>query len=141
MTEQEIKQELFRSLQFKQEDITIMLLKKDKRFLAVLIAGLILMPMLLPDTILNRLTSIGNTSDTSTSYRIAVWTASINMIKDNYLTGIGLGSDAFGQMYQNYAISGASFALHAHNFYLQWILTMLLKNSYFQNDPHNVVIQ
>lgn len=104
--------------------VVIMLLLKDKRFMAVCVIGLLLLPVLLPETMLARLTSIGNTKDTSTTYRIAVWTASVNMIRDFYLTGVGLGSEAFSQMYQNYALGGASFALHAHNFYLQWIADM-----------------
>ncbi len=104
--------------------LVIMLVKKDKRFIALCIIGLLLLPILLPESMLARLTSIGNTKDTSTTYRISVWTASINMIRDFWLTGIGLGSDTFSQMYQNYALGGASFALHAHNFYLQWIADM-----------------
>jgi len=104
--------------------VVILLVKKDKRFIALCIIGILLLPVLLPESMLARLTSIGNTKDTSTTYRISVWTASIYMIRDFWLTGIGLGSDTFSRMYQNYALGGASFALHAHNFYLQWIADM-----------------
>ncbi|MBQ8587906.1 MAG: O-antigen ligase family protein [Clostridia bacterium] len=104
--------------------LVILLVKKDKRFIALCIIGILLLPVLLPESMLARLTSIGNTEDTSTTYRISVWTASIYMIRDFWLTGIGLGSDAFSLMYQNYALGGASFALHAHNFYLQWMADM-----------------
>lgn len=104
--------------------IVIMLVRKDKRFLAICVAGILIAPFILPQSILERLTSIGNTNDSSTSYRISVWIASIYMIRDFFLTGVGLGSDAFAHMYRNYALGGASFALHAHNFYLQWIADM-----------------
>ncbi len=104
--------------------LVIMLIKKDHRFLAVCVVGIILLPAVLPQSIMARLTSIGNTGDSSTSYRISVWMASINMAKDYFLTGVGLGSDAFATMYKGYALGGASFALHAHNFYLQWIADM-----------------
>ncbi len=104
--------------------LVIMLIKKDHRFLALCVVGIVLLPAVLPQSIMARLTSIGNTGDSSTSYRISVWIASINMAKDYFLTGVGLGSDAFATMYRGYALGGASFALHAHNFYLQWIADM-----------------
>ncbi len=102
--------------------MVLMLCIYDKRWIAVCVAALFVMPLILPESILARLTSIGNTDDTSTTYRIAVWTSSINMIRDFPLCGIGLGSDAFLKIYGRYALSGADFALHAHNFYLQWIV-------------------
>ncbi len=104
--------------------IGIMLLKKDKRFLGVCVAALVLAPFILPESILQRITSIGNTGDSSTSYRISVWIASIYMVRDFFFTGVGLGPQAFSVMYRNYALGGASFALHAHNFYLQWVADM-----------------
>lgn len=104
--------------------IGIMLLKKDKRFLGVCMAALVLAPFILPESILQRITSIGNTGDSSTSYRISVWIASIYMVRDFFFTGVGLGPEAFSVMYRNYALGGASFALHAHNFYLQWVADM-----------------
>ena len=102
--------------------VVLMLCIYDKRWIALCVAALFVMPLILPESILSRLTSIGNTEDTSTTYRIAVWTSSVNMIKDYPLCGIGLGSDAFLKIYTRYALSGADFALHAHNFYLQWIV-------------------
>lgn len=102
----------------------IILLKKDNRFLGICVALLVLAPFILPESILQRITSIGNTGDSSTSYRISVWIASIYMVRDFFFTGIGLGTDAFSLMYRNYALGGASFALHAHNFYLQWVADM-----------------
>jgi putative inorganic carbon (HCO3(-)) transporter len=102
--------------------VVLMLCIYNKRWIALCVAALFVMPLVLPESILSRLTSIGNTEDTSTTYRIAVWTSSINMIRDYPLCGIGLGSDAFLKIYTRYALSGADFALHAHNFYLQWIV-------------------
>lgn len=104
--------------------IGIILLKKDNRFLGICVALLVLAPFILPESILQRITSIGNTGDSSTSYRISVWTASIYMVRDFFFTGVGLGTEAFSLMYRNYALGGASFALHAHNFYLQWVADM-----------------
>lgn len=104
--------------------VVVMLINKDKRFIFLCVAGLILAPFVLPQSILDRITSIGNLGDGSTSYRIAVWVSSIYMLRDFLFTGIGLGTAAFGAVYEGYAYGGANFALHAHNFYLQWIVDM-----------------
>ena len=101
------------------------LLQKDRRFLIPCLAILLLMPSVLPAGILHRLTSIGNMRDTSTAYRVSVWQGSIRIIRDyGFLMGIGLGSDAFLKVYPHYALNGAEYALHSHNFYLQWIVDM-----------------
>ena len=68
----------------------------------------------LPSAIVSRLTSIGNLADT-----VSIWTASVNMLKDIFESGIGTGSAAFSAVYPAYALGGAAYALHAHNLYLQ----------------------
>ncbi len=104
--------------------IVFFILLKDRRWLVACIAGLLLMPSVLPESILSRITSIGNVKDSSTSYRVAVWIGSARMMKDYWFSGIGLGPDAFLKVYPQYALGGADFALHSHNFYLQWIIDM-----------------
>lgn len=104
--------------------IGFFVLLKDRRWLAVCIAGLLIMPSILPANILTRITSIGNLNDSSTSYRVAVWIGSLRLLKDYWFCGIGLGPDAFLEIYPQYALGGAGFALHSHNFYLQWIVDM-----------------
>lgn len=104
--------------------IVFFVLLKDRRWLVVCIAGLLLMPSVLPDSILSRITSIGNVKDTSTSYRVAIWIGSARLMKYYWFCGIGLGPDAFMKIYPQYALGGADFALHSHNFYLQWIIDM-----------------
>lgn len=100
------------------------LLQKDRRWLIVGLCALCLMPSVLPASILHRLTSIGNMNDTSTAYRVSVWQGSLRLIADYGLSGVGLGSDAFLRIYPKYALNGAEYALHSHNFYLQWIVDM-----------------
>lgn len=104
--------------------IVFFIVLKDRRWIAACVAGLLLMPSVLPESILSRITSIGNTKDSSTSYRVAIWTGSARMLKDYWFCGIGLGPDAFLKVYPQYALGGADFALHSHNFYLQWIIDM-----------------
>lgn len=104
--------------------IAFFILKKDKFWLTMSLLVILVVPSVLPASILNRFTSIGDTSDSSTAYRIAIWTASFRLLCDNFLTGIGIGSDAFLTAYPEYALSGAEFALHSHSFYFQWLVEM-----------------
>ncbi len=98
----------------------------DKRWVLLGVLALLLLPLLMVlsgnTTILERLLSVGNTQDTSTAYRVSIWQASILIIKDFWVSGIGIGSEAFKSVYPAYALSGADFALHSHNLYLQiWV--------------------
>ena len=82
------------------------------------IFGMLLLPFVLPDSIVARFTSIGNIGDSSTAYRLSIWSGTINMLKEQGLWGLGLGNTAFREIYQFYSYSAAN-ALHAHNLYLQ----------------------
>ena len=97
------------------------LLLRDRRWIALGVLGLVLLPFVLPESILDRLLSIGNMADSSTAYRVSVWIASWRMAIDFWALGIGYGSDAFASVYSLYALNGANYALHAHNFYLQMV--------------------
>lgn len=83
--------------------------------------GLIALPMLpivLPESIINRFSSIGNMDDSSTSYRVYIWMGTLAMVKDFWLSGIGMGQKAFTQVYPFYSYNGI-VAPHAHNLFLQ----------------------
>lgn len=104
--------------------VVLFVLIMDKRFFLLGVVGLLFIPVLLgsDNPIATRLLSIGNTSDTSTAYRLSIWMASLNMIQDFWVGGIGLGSNAFYMIYPKYAFAGANFALHSHNLFLQlWV--------------------
>lgn len=98
----------------------------DKRWTLAGAIGLFFIPLLLGSNsaIVGRLLSIGNTEDTSTAYRVSIWMASVNLIKKFWLSGIGLGSDAFTMIYPKFALAGANFALHSHNLFLQLTVEM-----------------
>ncbi|WP_094548242.1 O-antigen ligase family protein [Petroclostridium xylanilyticum] len=95
---------------------------RDKRLVTLGIVGALMLPFALPATIINRFTSIGNLKDSSSAYRLSVWLGSLKIVKDYWPSGIGLGSDAFIKIYPRYALSGAAFALHAHNIYIQLLV-------------------
>lgn len=97
---------------------------KDRRWSSLLVVALLIMPFVLPESILSRITSLGNMKDSSTAYRFSVWLSSLRMAGDYWLSGIGLGAGAFERVYQKYALNGAGFALHAHNFYIQLVVEM-----------------
>lgn len=96
---------------------------KDKRLLTLVLIALLLMPFVLPQSIMNRFTSIGNLQDTSSSYRMSILKGSIRMAKDYWVSGIGLGSQAFKAIYPKYSLA-AAYAHHSHNIYLQILLEM-----------------
>ncbi len=86
--------------------------------------GLIALPLLpavLPESILNRFTSIGDMKDSSTSYRVYIWMGTLAMMRDFWLSGIGMGAEAFKSVYPFYSYNGI-VAPHSHNLFLQiWV--------------------
>ncbi len=106
--------------------VALYLLMSDKRWMFAGILLLFLVPVGLYVTgnsaIIERFMSIGNTADTSTAYRVSIWQASLGMIKDFWIGGIGIGSDSYTTIYPSYALPGARFALHSHNLYLQFLV-------------------
>ena len=75
-------------------------------------------PAILPESIINRFTSIGDMKDSSTSYRVYIWMGTLAMIKDFWLCGIGMGEEAFKSVYPFYSYNGI-VAPHSHNLFLQ----------------------
>ena len=82
--------------------------------------ALIALYFVMPDTVIDRIASVGDLKDTSTSYRFSIWMGSLAMLKDYWLCGIGPGTAAFNQVYPAYSYNAAN-AQHAHNLYLQMV--------------------
>lgn len=86
------------------------------------VASIPILPTILPASIVSRFTSIGNLADSSTSYRMYIWRATVEMIGDNPLSGIGIGEGAWDRIYPLYSYLGIEAAPHSHNLYLQiWL--------------------
>ncbi len=82
-----------------------------------------ILPFVIPETILHRFASVGDMSDSSTSYRVYIWMGTFLMLKDFWISGIGMGEEAFNQVYPFYSYS-AIVAPHSHNLFLQvWVET------------------
>lgn len=77
-----------------------------------------IIPMVVPDSIINRFSSIGDMKDSSTSYRVYIWMGTLAMMKDFWLSGIGMGQQAFTEVYPFYSYN-AVIAPHSHNLFLQ----------------------
>ncbi|MBQ8526608.1 MAG: O-antigen ligase family protein [Clostridia bacterium] len=92
----------------------------DGRVVWLGIIAMLFAPLFVPQTVVDRLLSVGDTADTSTSYRVYIWMGTLDMLKDYWLCGIGLGTEAFNMIYPYYSYSGI-VAPHSHNLYLQII--------------------
>lgn len=80
--------------------------------------GILLLPFILPQTIIDRIMSIGDMGDSSTSYRVFIWYGTTEMLKKYFLGGIGMGEGAFRKIYPFYGYN-TIVAPHSHNLFLQ----------------------
>lgn len=92
--------------------LVLVVVFKDRKYLPVLVAGVLLSPYFMPQSIIDRIMTIFQGGDTSTSYRVSIYTASLDMLKDYLFEGVGLGN--FKVLYKAYAYSAAK-SFHAHN--------------------------
>lgn len=96
----------------------VFLIMIDRRYIILGIIGVALIFLAAPDMIISRFASIGNMSDGSTSYRVAIWLGTLKMLKDYWICGVGPGTDAFNLIYPGYSYNAVS-AQHSHNLFLQ----------------------
>ena len=77
----------------------------------------------LPETIWNRILTITNLNDSSTSSRIPLYEAALNVIKTRPWSGAGLGTAATQAYIKEFNLyRGSAPFVHAHNFYMEiWI--------------------
>ena len=100
----------------------LFMLMWSKKFMVLGICGvaaLPLMPFVLPANIVARFASIGNLSDSSTSYRVSIWRGVAKVLDKYAFSGIGVGSGAFTSVYPLYSYEGIEFALHSHSLFFQ----------------------
>ena len=82
----------------------------------------------LPETIWNRILTITNLNDSSTSSRFPLYEAALNVIRERPVTGAGLGTAATQAFIKDHNLyRGSAPFVHSHNFYLEvWIEAGLL---------------
>jgi O-antigen ligase len=98
--------------------------RKTLRIFGAAILAAPVLPMILPDNLLDRAFSILNFSDSSISYRIYTWIGSLRVVGDHFLGGIGFGPEAFAKIYPAYAFAGIESAEHSHSLPLQILIGM-----------------
>jgi len=101
--------------------LVFMIIYSRKSLMALLFCslGIPFLPFVLPESITQRFLSIGNLGDSSTSYRFNIWKGAINMLKENFIGGIGIGPDAFSKAYVKHSLAGIESAPHSHNLFLE----------------------
>lgn len=97
--------------------MALMLIFTRRKISSLFIFAIFLIPVILPETVMQRLLSIGDVSDSSTSYRVFIWQGTLKMLKDFWYCGVGIGEGAFSEVYPHYALN-AIVAPHSHNLYL-----------------------
>ena len=100
---------------------------KPKLIPAFILLCVLAVPFL-PTTVLNRILTITNTADSSTSSRVSLYKAAIEVIRRSPLTGAGLGTAATQTYIREFNLyhDKAPF-VHSHSFYLEvWIQMGLL---------------
>ncbi len=95
----------------------------EPRLLAVTALLAAALPAMAPEQVINRAASIGSLEDSSNTFRLSIWLAVFRMIRAYWLTGIGLGTAAFNQVYPQFMVAGTP-AIHTHNLYLQLALEL-----------------
>ena len=72
----------------------------------------------MPQSVMDRILSIGNMSDTSTSFRVYIYIGTVLMLARYWLGGVGIGEGAFNAIYPYYSLP-AILTPHSHSLFLQ----------------------
>ncbi|WP_427340374.1 O-antigen ligase family protein [Caloranaerobacter sp. DY30410] len=102
--------------------LLIFVILVEKRLLLSLIPAGVLAIFIMPSSVIHRITTIGNLSDSSNAYRIKVWTITLDIIRDNLITGVGFGYIPFRETFVKYIRTMNVY--HAHNMYLETLAEM-----------------
>ncbi len=101
--------------------VVFILMYDYKLILPVIIVGAMLIPFL-PETIFNRILTIGSLSDSSNSYRLYIWEVCARLIGNFGVSGLGIGPVAFADFYRPLAYTIAHKAPHSHMLYMELVL-------------------
>ncbi len=99
--------------------LLVLLIVKGRNWIWGGIGAIALCPLYLPESVLSRIASIGNMADSSIAYRVNIWIGSLDMLKEYWWMGVGIGDGAFRSIYENHALIAVEDAPHAHNLLLQ----------------------
>ena len=95
----------------------------SKKWLAALaVIGIPLAILLMPESVVDRIMSIGDMGDSSTSYRMNIYIGTLLMLSHFWFSGVGLGEAAFNRVYPYYALN-AIVAPHSHSLFFQSVVS------------------
>lgn len=103
--------------------VVFVLIYDWRLIIPLLCLGVLCIP-LIPQTVINRIFTIGSLEDTSNAYRIYLWEGARGMVKDYFVSGVGIGTEAFTSVYTGYAFSSAAKAPHSHMLYLELLIEL-----------------
>jgi O-antigen ligase len=96
----------------------------NKKLIPLLVLAAIVAVPFLPATVMDRILTIGNLSDSSSSYRIIIWQGCLDMLKDWWVSGLGLGPGAFSTVYPFYSYGISSVAPHSHMQFMEMLIEL-----------------
>ncbi|QQY80034.1 O-antigen ligase [Keratinibaculum paraultunense] len=102
--------------------IFMFVLLVEKKLLLGIIPIALLGLYFLPQNIINRILTIGSLKDSSNAYRIRLWKITLEIIRDNWLIGVGFGYIPFKATFETYIRTMPAY--HSHNTYLQTMAEM-----------------
>jgi len=84
----------------------------------LLVVGTPIGIMMLPQNMLDRIASMVNFADSSTSYRLKIYEGTFKILGTYWQSGVGIGEDAFNYVYPFFGVQGI-VAPHSHSLFLQ----------------------
>lgn len=106
--------------------MTFIFFKDKKLIIPMLGLGFLALPFL-PDSIYRRMMTIFNSNDSSLRYRKQILEPAVPMLRKYWITGVGLGTEAFNIIYKRYKSLALTTVAHTHNLFLQiWLESGIL---------------
>lgn len=97
--------------------IFIVALLRSKKVVLIFMIILLIIPLFMPDAVMNRFKSITDLNESSNRGRILIWKAGINMVKDHPILGVGWHN--VKHIYKDYKLhSHDTIYVQLHNVYL-----------------------
>lgn len=102
--------------------IMVFIFFKNKKLIVPMgILGFLAIPFL-PQSIYRRMMTIFNSNDSSLQYRKDILEPAVPMLKNYWITGVGLGIEVFNTIYKRYKSFTLKTVAHTHNLFLQvWL--------------------
>lgn len=94
----------------------------NRRLIPALIIICIAAVPFLPSSVLDRILTIGNMQDSSSSYRILIWEGAREMLGLVWTVGLGIGPGAFKSVYPAYARGSTQDVAHCHMQFMEVFL-------------------